>query len=163
MAGFSCHDFKWVIEDMAIEIGAVCSEAPNLEVTARVSGLIMRATLGIIGTEAHAEKGSDAWVVNWGDEASALLTLVGPGRHEFDDAWYLSVQPGQRGMDAHLLFTVIVAASAALITDGFVLDEIGVFGGGKIAPGLLLDRILVPGGTDVNAALDALSITREKR
>lgn len=163
MAGFSCHDFKWVIEDMAIEIGAVCGEAPNVEVTARVSGLVIRATLGISGTAARAKRGSDAWVVSWGGEASALLTLVGPGRHEFDDAWYISVQPGRRGMDAHLLFAVIVAASAALITDGFVFDEIGVLGGGEIAPELLLDRILVPGGTDVNAALDALNITREKR
>lgn len=151
------------MKGMAVEIGAVCSETPNADVTARVSGLVMRAALGVLGVEARAEKGPDAWVVSWGDETSAFVTLVGPGRHEFDDAWYLSVQPGQRGVDACLLFAVIVAASAALVTDGFVFDEIGALGGGKIAPGSLLDRILASGGTDVNAALDALGITREKR
>jgi cation transport ATPase len=141
---------------MAVEVGARCGHEPDSATTARVTGLVMRAVLGVTGVDAVVENCTDAWTVHWGGAASALAIPISPGGHEFGAAWYLSVQPGARGMDLPLLLAIVVAAAAALTTGGVVFDEVGLLGGDEYDPGTLLDRLLVSDKLDEVAALHAL-------
>lgn len=144
---------------MSIEIGARCGYKPDPATTARVASLVMRATLGETGVDGIVEQSEDVWHVHWGDAASALAVPIEPGRHEFGDEWFLFVHPGARGMALPLLLAVVVAAAAALTTDGIVLDEIGLLGQGEHDPRELLDRLLVSNKRDAGAALRALRVT----
>ena len=144
---------------MAVEIAARCGREPDAAITARVTGLVMRAVLGVADVEAIVEHSEDSWTLRWGSAASAVVIPIEPGRHEFGEAWFLSVQPGARGTDLPLLLTIVVAATAALTTGGTVFDEVRLLDGGEHDPSKLLDRLLVSDRLDPAAALRTLGVT----
>jgi hypothetical protein len=144
---------------MSIEIGARCGHKPDPATTARVAALVMRAALGETGIDGVVEHRGNVWDVHWGNAAPAVAILVEPGRHEFGDEWFLSVHPGARGMALPMLLAIVVAAAAALTTDGIVYDEIGILDKKEHDPRELLDRLLVSDKRDVGTALRALKVT----
>jgi hypothetical protein len=126
---------------MAVEIGVRCRDVPDAAKIADLVGPLMSAALGCGFVAAWADAEKDVWLINWGGSATAHVVPLPKGLHEFGDNWYLNVEPGERGVDLSLLVAVIVAASAAILFDGQVVDELSLAGGGAMSGGALLVKV----------------------
>ncbi|QNE21787.1 hypothetical protein F1D05_32540 [Kribbella qitaiheensis] len=103
----------------------------------------MRTVLDVEQVDAVlAEDDDHVWLARWGTSASAQVVELPPGTHEFADRWSLSFAPGERGVDLSKLFAVVLADAAAVLCDGFLLDEIGLVGGGQRTAGDLIKVLL---------------------
>src|SRR5690242_6566743 len=121
---------------MTSEIGATCREAPDALKIADLVGPLMSSVLGCVFVAAWADTENDVWLINWGGSATSHVVPLSKGFHEFEDDWYLSIEPGERGIDLSLLLAVIVAISTAIIYGGQVIDELSLVGGGAMSGGL---------------------------
>jgi hypothetical protein len=84
-----------------------------------------------------------------------------PGTHEFADRWSLSFAPGERGVDLSKLFAVLLA-DAAILGDSFLLDEIGLVGGGQRTAGDMMKALLSSTASSESTALSVLGALRDE-
>lgn len=80
-----------------------------------------------------------------------------PGQYDVVGRWNLGVQPFERGVALGKIFAIALADAAAVLGDGFIRDEIGLIGGGDIAAGRSIARLLRCPSQDESAILSALS------
>jgi hypothetical protein len=124
---------------MAVEIGVVCPEVPDGEQVSRLAGPLMSMVLRCPLIQALVDDEHGRWTVLW-DTTSAVVDQSPPGRHEYADRWFLTVAANERGVDLSLLLTMVTAASLALISDGRIIDDAKLVGGGELSGGELLVR-----------------------
>lgn len=143
---------------MAIEIGAVCREAPDAAKIADLVGPLMSSALGCALVAAWADNTENGvWLIDWGGSATSHIVPLSKGLHEFGDNWYLNIEPGERGVDLSILLAVIVATAAAILFDGQVIDELPLASGGVMSGGMLLAKIF---GVREQTASEVLAILR---
>jgi hypothetical protein len=95
------------------------------------------------------------WTINW-DTTSAVVDQFSPGRHEFADRWMLNVAANERGIDLSLLLTLMTAAAVAIVSDGRIVDDAKLVGGGELSGGDLLVRAADGPERSVQEVLTAL-------
>ena len=99
----------------------------------------MSAVLGRPLVHALVDDEHGRWTINW-DTTSAVADQLPPGSHEFTDRWLLNVAANERGIDLSLLLMLMIAAAAAIIGDGRIMDDAKLVGGGELSGGDLLVR-----------------------
>jgi hypothetical protein len=128
---------------MAVGVEVVCRWRPDPLLVCRLAGWVMRTVLDVEQVDAVlVENEERVWSVRWGTAVSAQVVELPPGVHEFGDRWSFSFAPGERGVDLSKLFAVVLADAAAVLGDGFLLDEIGLVGGGQKTAGDLMKMLL---------------------
>jgi hypothetical protein len=140
---------------MAVEIGVVCPEVPDAEQVIRLVGPLMSAVLGRPLVHALVDDEHGRWTINW-DTTSAVVDQFSPGRHEFADRWMLNVAANERGIDLSLLLTLMTAAAVAIVSDGRIVDDAKLVGGGELSGGDLLVRAADGPERSVQEVLTAL-------
>jgi hypothetical protein len=142
---------------MAVEVEVVCRWRPDPLLVCRLAGWVMRTALDVEQVDAVlVENEENVWLARWGTAVSAQVVELPPGVHEFADRWSLSFAPGERGVDLSKLFAVVLADAAAVLGDGFLLDEIGSVGGGKRTAGDVMKALLSRFPSSESAALSVL-------
>jgi hypothetical protein len=129
----------------------------------------MRTVLDVEQVDAVLVEEEDVWLVRWGTTVSAQVVELPPGVHEFGDRWSVvggrwssSVAPGERGVDLSKLFALVLADAAAVLGDGFLLDEIGLVGGGQRTAGDVMKALLSSSASSESTALSVLGALRDE-
>jgi hypothetical protein len=142
---------------MAVEIEVFCRQRPDPVVVCRVAGWVMRTVLNVEQVDVVvAEQDEHVWLARWGTSVSVQVVELAPGEYEFADRWSVSFAPGERGVDLSKLFAVVLADATAVLCDGFLLDEIGLVGGGQKTAGELMRVLLRRSPISESIALSVL-------
>jgi hypothetical protein len=148
---------------MAVEVEVVCRWRPEPLLVCRLAGWVMRTVLDVEQVDAVlVEDEGNVWLARWGTAVSAQVVELPPGVHEFADRWSLSFAPGERGVELSKLFAVVLADAAAVLGDGFVLDEIGLVGGGQRTAGDMMTALLNSSAGSESTALSVLGALRDE-
>ncbi|MEV0826510.1 hypothetical protein [Nonomuraea rubra] len=108
---------------MSVEIEVTCSQRPDPHTLTRVAGFAMRTILGVSNVEVIFEEGETDWTFHWGGGGHVVMFFTAPGEYGIDGPWYLNFNPGLRGRPVPELFMIVLAAVAALLTDGTLNDD----------------------------------------
>lgn len=142
---------------MAVEVEVFTSEHPNRQLVCRLAGWVMRSTLGVSDVDAVIwEDDPRVWRARWGTSASVQVVELPPGQYDVLGRWNLGVEPFERGVDLGKIFAIVIADAAAVLGDGFIRDEVGLVGGGDIAAGRSIARLLRSPSHDETAILGVL-------
>ncbi|WP_188195457.1 hypothetical protein [Nonomuraea sp. SYSU D8015] len=148
---------------MAVEIGVVCPKRPDPEPLALATGFVMRTILGVSNIEVElVVEEEDTWTFHWGGAGQAAAFLVPPRMHEFAGQWFASFQPGTRGEPVPAMLMIVLAACAALLTGGTILDEAHQFERTDLTPDAVLGPALRMSPLSPEAALHLLRTGRSE-
>jgi hypothetical protein len=108
---------------MTVEVSAVCPAPPDIDVVVRLTELLLGVASG--GRAPVSVRTSDhGSLVALGSAATTFVTTAPPGDHEFADAWVVTADDRDRTPESRLL-SLAVALSAATVSRGRILDEVG--------------------------------------
>ncbi|TYB69896.1 hypothetical protein FXF51_07005 [Nonomuraea sp. PA05] len=106
-----------------MEIEVRCRQRPDPHTLTRVAGFAMRTILGVSNVEVIFEEGETDWTFHWGGAGHVIMFFTAPGEYGVDGPWYLNFNPGLRGRSVPELFMIVLAAVAALLSDGTLIDD----------------------------------------
>jgi hypothetical protein len=127
---------------MAVELGVHCRTRPDARLAERLVGPIMSSLLGSSQLVASwTDESTDSWIVNWGGAATAHVTLLPSGSHEFGD-WFANISPGERGVQLSLVLAIVTTTLIAITCDGSIVDDISILGSESPSGEQILMRML---------------------
>jgi hypothetical protein len=108
-------------------------QLPDAEQVARLVGPLMCMALHSPLVHALIDGDHDkGWKLRWGGTCT-VVSAWEPGRFEYADHWYIDVELGERGIDLSLLLLYITAAAIATIGNGWIIQEVNLVNGGRLA------------------------------